>query len=249
MIGGLVAGQGGVAYAGAEVATAAAMRPPAAVGSVLPPGNWALQLAIGRSFGEPLHEVAPFEWIGNLRVGLSDDVQLSLLSPGIAWRLGKPGAVEVVLDARLRSGARGWGLEAIPWVGSSLRLYTGPSSSFLVGAQAGIVYTQNDLLRVWMWSSQAGWIVQMGRKMTLAVGVAANFEREIRLYALGGGPRTTVPGVGIAFGSVLHLASAPLPLLSVRLSDAVSVDGYGSLLLHPDDKVEGMALAGATLRF
>lgn len=219
------------------------------VGSTLPSGSWAVQLALGKSFGEPLHEVGPFEWIGNLRVGLSDRVQLSVLSPGIAWRLGDPGTVELILDARIRFGARGYGVEAIPWPGASVRLYAGSSSSLLLGAQAGIVLTHDDRLRVWMWSSQAGWIQRLGSRLTLSAGVAANVEREVTLFAAGGGPRSTTAGVGTAFGSVLFLASTPVPLISFSVSDAFSLDGYGSVLLHPDDKVEAISQVGFTARF
>ncbi|HEY0840016.1 MAG TPA: caspase family protein, partial [Vulgatibacter sp.] len=224
--------------------------------STLPGGDWALQLAMGRVItGEKYTGAADAELGGffDVRVGLTDRLQLSLTAIELSWRLGDPGAAEFLL----RAGTGGWGLMGggiflFPTFGAQARFWESPRSSFVFGATAQSIFSRSDVpqnLDEWNGAIQAGWVLQVGERVTLSAGVAAVQDWNYAARRARVASRWESGSPQVELGSVLMLGSSRLPIAAVELFDGLFLDGYVSVRIDPTSGgVHESFLGGVTWR-
>lgn len=214
--------------------------------ATLAAGDWALQLAMGRVItGQEYTGRADAELGGvvDLRVGITDRLQVSPAFLGAAYRFGVPEAAEVV--GWTQSGW-GWNEHALAWnprVGAELRLHAGAPGTLLAGVSAESLLWKERRLDSWLGGGHAGWKLQLGEKVTLAAGAAVGRRFE-------GTREGWESGIlSVEFGSLMRAGATPLPIASVELLDRVTLDGYASVRLDERGGVYESFLGGATWMF
>ncbi|AKU91398.1 caspase family protein [Vulgatibacter incomptus] len=223
--------------------------------STLSPGQWALQLAMGRTLSSARYTGNADAELGGfvgLRVGLTDRVELAPLPVAVSWRLGRPGAFEAILHTRLGPAYTSDGLYWLPMLGSQARLYLGNRSSLMLGLEAGTVAVDpraaSSAFRRWQWAVRGGWILRLSERVSLAAG-AGLIDRLDPATPLFARSIDSSDRPQVELGSSLNLGASPLPLASVELLDDVFVDGYASVRLGLDGSVHEAFQGGLTWKF
>ncbi len=222
--------------------------------STLAAGAWALQAAMGRVISGARYTGAADAELGgfvDLRVGVSDRVQLSPLYLGVAWRLGSPGHVELILHTESEWGAERRDVFAFPAAGALTRLYLGADHSVVAGGSLRTALALSEPsqgFERWLGSIQAGWILRFGEKVSLAAGasVGDRWDEDERRTTGRFRPGTTV----VELGSALRLGTARMPVVSVELFDGVAAEGHALVSLDLEQgSVHESFLGGLTWSF
>ncbi|AKU91392.1 hypothetical protein [Vulgatibacter incomptus] len=212
--------------------------------STMPMGVWAIQAAAGSEISGKRSLSATQSDLTlrlDIRLGLTERLQLTQL--GLAYRFGEPGDVELVTDLEsdgFATNARG---AFFPFeFGTAARFYFSPSSSLLLGARASSVLGSENLVN-WTWSAHGGWIVRVGERLTLTAGVGLVDDWDVSETPYFW--RST--GARLALGSVMTIATRPLPLVSVEVLDGFFLDGYSMAKLD-FNSTEITVMGGCTIQ-
>lgn len=195
--------------------------------------------------------------------GLSDRLQLSLLTPALALRLGERGATEWIPWAGVTQwslrgqfgGSTPWTLSAELGAGLDARWWVSESQSFTVGLSAFSPSSWNtqggsSLLQVWQAEVGAAYTYQFGELLSLNLGLNVRNNTPLGAIDVGGSGGGGPLSLSLGLGSVRSVGVRPLPLVQLHLSERFTLDGYASLVLDvPSLSLQQSYLAGFTWSF
>lgn len=220
--------------------------------STLSRGSIALQLAMGRVISSPTYlgtAEADLGGLVDLRIGLSDRVELSPLMMGATVRLGNPTGVEWLLStlspwAVFGSTGSGSQMFARPEVKGQLHWHLDSQFSLLLGVYGRSVVGPEQFLEEWTGGGGGAVILRIGEKVRLAAGVDLGTT-----WAIEGSRWVRAPRPALELGSSTRLGAAQLPLASVDVLENVSLDGYATVRFGSDTTVHESFLGGFTWTF
>jgi hypothetical protein len=249
-------------------------RPLVSLRTTLPRKTWDLRYAIGSSTGphetwrdtffikgttddpsKPLSRQLTSSF--SLTYGITDRLTWAAPLPAFAYRFGDPSGIEVVphggLLALIYGTRTGWmgtlgagvDFRFHPAAGQSMSVITSATSDF--SSSGAINYQPTGAPSVWR--LQAGLAYALTLRNAVTFGFSAHAATPLRLG------RAAAPGdpqmeSTILLGSLPSVGFRPLPLISVHLSDALSIDGYASWAIRPKSgSVVDRYLLGFTWNF
>ncbi len=169
-------------------------------------------------------------------LGLSDRLQVSLPALAVAYRLGEVGATEWIpwagalrwqLTTQDFSYQVGAGVDARHWLGLERSLNFGLRTK----SGGAVRFGQQQRLSPDTWIAEVvvGYSHTLGERVTLNLCAAAALNVTYQGRLPRSGAALDEQGFGVALGSVLERGLRPLPLVSVQLTDELTVDLYASI--------------------
>lgn len=216
--------------------------------STVAPGDWSLQLALGQSqtdydAGLKLGSSSSSQLAGlaSLRYGLSDRLTWAIPTLAFAYRFGDRGGTEIIPYGGITtwgigySSIEGWIGQLGLGAGAALRWWADPDTAVNVTGSIGSTarWAQNDGEidgfdasfgpTTWGAAATVGLTHHLTRRVALNVGARGAAVP----IASGDVADTLEPTVEV--GSVQSVGLRALPLVEVKLTDGVSIDGHASL--------------------
>jgi hypothetical protein len=210
--------------------------PPPTLHSTLPAGRWEARLGLGMNHWTRPSSLSDLTTrnsdsllggVANLSWGISDRLQLSVLSPTLTYRFGELGSQELLLFTGLAS----WGFSSVegfllnPGAGAELRLWTSDRLAItarLAATAYGEILGRRDVVQA---SASAGYRHTLGDVVTL--NLQLGFSRNVLVNGVLG--RQEAAASTIAIGSFDEQGARAAPLLQFHLSDRWSLDGHASI--------------------
>ncbi len=227
--------------------------------SAAAPGEWEFQAAVGISTSAPtLGSVSnasdsDYDLVTpmGLRVGLSERLQLSVLSPMISYHGGTSGEAEWIpwgglthwglgyssVEGLIYQGGLGAGIGVRQWLSPNTALnFTARLSSAFGGstktACEGCGSRKFNELDSWRGRVSAGITQRFGKRVTFNLGIGASQALIADASIASRAERERA----LFIGSVQDIGLRRLPLGQVWLNERWAVDGYASLAYRPSAK-------------
>jgi hypothetical protein len=234
--------------------------------STVAPGDWSLQLALGRaetdyadtgkvSFGG----TSTLAGLASLRYGLGERLTWAIPTLAFAYRFGDRGGTELVPFGGITSwgvgysSVEGWIGQLSLGAGGALRSWVSPDTAVnltaSIGSRARWSQGREDIEgfdasfgpTTWGAAASAGLSHYLGERLVLNVGARAS-----TIPIVDGELAEGLESI-VEVGSVQSVGLRSLPLVELRISGGVTIDLHGSLGYHIADGTRtSRVLAGST---